>query len=81
MKKGKKIKTDEECYDDNEISPQRELAIEILDEFEDLLEGHNLTITDRDREGNEEEARIYGMNYYALEDKITEMIEEFLNKK
>ena len=52
----------------------REIAIQILTEFEELLEEHNLTIPDEDRKGEEGEARIYGMNYYALEDKITEII-------
>lgn len=75
------IKTDKEHYAKNEISPQRELAFNILDEFEDLLEAHDLTIPDRDREGNKDEGRIYGTTYYNLEDKITELIEEFLKKE
>jgi len=56
------------------MNKERETAIKILAEFEDLLEEHNLTIPDADREGNEEEARIYGSSYYSLEDKITEII-------
>lgn len=56
------------------MEKERELAIRIMDEFEELLEENNLTIPDSDREGNEEEARIYGMSYWRLEDKITEMI-------
>lgn len=74
------MKTDEEYYENSEISPQRTLAISILSEFEELLERHNLTIPDVDRDGNEEEARLYGSTYYSLEDKITEMIEVFLKK-
>ena len=58
-----------------EISKERELAIRIISEFEELLAGHDINIPDRDREGNEEEACIYGVTYYSLEDKITEMIE------
>ncbi len=52
----------------------RKKAIKILDEFEELLEEKNITIPDEDREGNKEEARIYGSSYYLLEDKITEII-------
>ena len=52
----------------------RETAINILELFEDLLERNNITIPDRDREGNKEEARLYGLNYYELEDNITEII-------
>ena len=59
----------------SDISKERELAIRIISEFEDLLEANDLTIPDEDREGNEEEARIYGITYYGLEDKITEIIE------
>lgn len=70
------MKTDEKYYEDGEISPQRQLAIDIIEEFEDLLEANNLTIPDRDREGNEDEARIYGINYYNLEDKVTEILEK-----
>ncbi len=60
-----------------EMKKERELAIEIISEFEELLGRFNLKIPDRDREGNKEEACIYGMNYYALEDKITELIKGF----
>ena len=52
----------------------RELAIQILEEFEDLLAEHNIIIPDEDREGNEEEACLYGSTYYSLEDKITELL-------
>lgn len=63
------------------MEKQVETAIEIISLFEDLLEANNLTIPDRDREGNEEEARIYGMNYYRLEDEITGILKKFKRKK
>ena len=72
------FKSDAEYYENSEISPQRELAIDIIDEFEGLLEENNIIIPDEDREGDETEARIYGSTYYFLEDKITELIENFL---
>ena len=77
----KDFKTDAECYEDSEISPQRELTISIIDKFEDLLERNNLTIPSDDREGEESEARIFGSPYWSLEDGITKMIEESLKKK
>lgn len=58
------------------METEREIAIEILEEFEDLLEGKNITIPSEDREGNEEEARIYGFEYYNLEDNITGVIKK-----
>jgi hypothetical protein len=57
------------------MSRERELSIEILDLFEELLEEKNITIPSEDREGNESEARIYGSEYYSLEDRITEILE------
>lgn len=59
----------------NEISPARETAIEIIEQFEDMLDSYNITLPSKDREGGEEEARIYGTEYYILEDAITEIIE------
>lgn len=55
----------------------RQIANEICDLFEDLLDKHNIDIPDDDREVNEEEARIYGMTYAELEDKVKEILVEF----
>lgn len=55
----------------------RPIANEICELFEDLLDKHNIDIPDDDREGNEEEAHIYGMTYAELEDKVKEILVEF----
>lgn len=58
----------------------RIMAGTILDFFEDLLDEKGIDIPSSDREGrdvNEFEARIFGTEYYNLEDKIT----EYLRKK
>ena len=52
----------------------RELAFAFIGEFEELLERHDITIPSKDREGREEEARIYGDAYYELEDRIVEIL-------
>lgn len=52
----------------------RELAIAIIGYFEELLAEHDITIPSADREGRTEEARIYGAEYYVLEDAITELL-------
>lgn len=52
----------------------RLLAISILDLFENVLEENDITIPDEDRTGDETEARLYGMTYANLEDKIVELI-------
>ena len=58
------------------MEEQREIAIECIEEFEELLDEKEISIPDEDREGKEEEARIYGTTYYHLEDKVTEVIKK-----
>ena len=53
---------------------RRRLAGEILDEFEELLEMKDVTIPSDDREGGDEEARLYGSEYFELEDRIVEIL-------
>lgn len=65
-------KVEEEFPDE----PERATAIKILEEFENLLEEKNVTIPSKDREGNKEEARLYGSEYYAMEDKIVKILQE-----
>ena len=50
--------------------PVREVAIRIVDEFEELLAEKDIMVPSRDREGVEEEACLYGSEYYALEDAV-----------
>ena len=58
----------------------RKVALDICELFEDLLETHNIDIPDEDREGDECEARIYGMTYAELEDNVKEILVEFAEK-
>ena len=63
------------CRDDALNEKAREKAIKILDVFEELLDKYEINIPDDNRENHPTECRIYGSNYYFLEDKITEIIE------
>ena len=54
----------------------RRVAIEIMDEFEEMLDRKGIMIPSEDREGWEEEACIYGTEYYELEDVITDILVE-----
>ena len=56
--------------------PLRQLAIRILDEFEELLAERDVMIQSDDREGREEEACLYGCEYYALEDAVVDILVE-----
>lgn len=49
----------------------RQYSSDICWFFEKILEEHDITIPDDDREGNEEEGRLYGKTYSDLEDKVT----------
>ena len=52
----------------------REIAIQILDEFEELLARSEVMIPSSDREGRAEEACLYGTEYYELEDTIADIL-------
>lgn len=56
------------------MSNERMIAIQILEMFEDMLEEKDITIPDEDRTGDETEARLYGMAYANLEDRITDLL-------
>lgn len=58
---------------------EQEFAAEILEIFEEKLEELNVTLPNSNREGKEDEARIFGSDYYDLEDRIAEFIR--MNKK
>ena len=49
-------------------------ADDIIDIFEELLDRLDITIPDQWREGEEDEARIFGDTYYELEEKIVERL-------
>jgi hypothetical protein len=59
----------------------RRLAIAIIDEFEDLLAEKDILIPSADRQGREEEACIYGSEYWRLEDTITDVLAKALRKE
>ena len=54
-------------------------ADDIIDIFEELLDRLDITIPDKWREGEEDEARIFGDTYYELENKIVERLKKEKN--
>lgn len=58
----------------------RKYSAEICDIFEDLLEKYDITVPDEDREGDESEARLFGMNYAKIEDDITYTLMKLINE-
>ncbi len=59
----------------------RKLAIKIIDKFEELLSKYDIKLPSNEREGNEEEACIYGTDYYELEEEITDILKGELATK
>lgn len=60
----------------NRLEKNRDLAMRIIDKFEDLLCNYNIKIPSEDREQTEDEACIYGTQYYDLEQSIIEILDE-----
>ena len=54
-------------------------AADIIDIFEELLDRLDITLPDEWREGEEDEARIFGDTYYELENKIVERLRKEMN--
>ena len=52
---------------------------DIIDIFEELLDRLDITLPDKWREGEEDEARIFGDTYYELENKIVERLRKEMN--
>ena len=57
-----------------QLKINKEKAIEIIDKFEDLLDVNDIKIPNVDREGDKDEACIYGSDYYNLEESIIEIL-------
>ena len=51
-------------------------ADDLIDIFEELLDRLDITLPDKWREGEEDEARIFGDTYYELENKIIERLKK-----
>lgn len=51
-----------------------DIAANIMESFDLLLEQHNIKIPDSEREGSEDEAAIYGKTYFDLEEQIKDHI-------
>ena len=62
------------------LGKTRGIAVMILDIFEDTLADKGIVIPDDEREGDEDEACIYGSTYYELEDAITELLYNYIDE-
>ena len=58
----------------NNTNNLTDTADDIIDIFEELLNRLDITLPDEWREGEEDEARIFGDTYYELENKIVERL-------
>ena len=58
---------------------RKEYAQSMLDLIEELLDEKDIDIPSDDREGDECEARLYGSEYYDMEDKFNKLLDNFQN--
>lgn len=58
----------------NPTNSLTDTADDIIDIFEELLDRLDIALPDKWREGEEDEARIFGDTYYELENKIVERL-------
>lgn len=56
---------------------KKEIAIEILDCFEELLDEKEIDIPSDDRDFNEDGYRICGSEYYNLREQVIDLLEKF----
>ena len=69
-----KLNRKEETNTMNNTNNLIDTAADIIDIFEELLDRLDITLPDKWREGEEDEARIFGDTYYELENKIVERL-------
>ena len=71
----------ENTYSDQEPKTikLREYSVDICELFEDLLEENDITIPDDEREGESDEARLYGKTYSCLEYDVLNILNELIN--
>ena len=62
------------------VGKTRGIAILILEMFDDLLEEKGIVVPDEDRTGAEGEAALYGTTYANLEDKIVELLVDYIDE-
>lgn len=59
-----------------------ETVYSIIDEFENLLEKHDIQIPSEDDDGTDEfRSNIYGTEYYELENRIKDILENYDKEK
>ena len=56
----------------------RQFSISICNVVEDLLDSKNITIPNENREGDDNETRIYGDDYFGLEDNIVQILNDLV---
>lgn len=60
-------------YDENN---NKEIATIIIEQFEDLLASYEIELPNDERDENGDTTIIYGKDYYQLEDKIVEVLNQ-----
>ena len=75
-----RVKSKVISFEDEYADIFTETSADIMNVFEDVLGEHNMKIPDKCREGNEDEAMIYGETYYEMESLVEDLICECTEK-
>lgn len=59
----------------------RDIAIDICSAVEEFLEKYNITIPSNDRTGSDDEARLFGTEYYEFEDAVINVLKKSIEKQ
>lgn len=62
------------------VGKTRGIAILILEMVEEMLSEKGVVIPDEDRNGADEEACLYGTTYSNLENKIVELLVDYIDE-
>lgn len=55
---------------------KRDIAVNIIDSFEKVLQENDIVIPDTERKGKPEESNLFGETYYRLEDSIIDELND-----
>lgn len=56
----------------------RQFSVSILNAVESLLDSKDITIPNDDREGDQDEGRLYGRDYYELEEVVVRILDNLV---
>ena len=76
----KLISNNKKPYKSSEVINLRNYSVAICNLIEEILESKDITIPNDSRQGDEGEARLYGDDYFTLENGILQLLTELVSE-